>query len=993
MAQDIAALVLQMNANLSRFEKSMAGMRATADKRLTEVERRALKADKNLSRIMGQAGQNMVGSLKASLGAIAPTLAAAFSAQQVIRYADSYTNLQNQLRSTGLAGQDLKRVEDALYETANRNGVQIDATAQLYTRAALARNALGASEGQLLELVSGTTAALRVQGVSAEQASGPLLQLGQALGGGKIQAEEFNSLIDGLPVLLQAAASGSTRFGGDIGKLREAVKAGEVSSKEFFAALLAGFPALEAQATSSTQTVGQALQNLNNQLGRFVGQTDTSLSATARMAQGINLLADNLDTVTLVVGILAAVAGTKLVLSLTAGSGAMIVQSVAAARLTAFQIAMTASMTGTTRAALISTTAMRGFTAAIAANPIGAAIVAITALAAGVYLLNQRFSESAVASRELAAQVETGNAALGEYEQAQIKARDASKDSASAARENAAAMREEAQAAIVAARALSAKRVAEAQEAVVRAQEAARTAARREPRQNRSRGEQEIARGSRFASDALFEEQNRAQARAGDAVREQIRQEQEFSRISAGINLGGAVGTGSTITDTDGKGKGGSGPTPEEVAAQREMLRLQGELALAQAAGRENEARGIQRQIDLINLTKTYTDAGVESAADAARTQVAALAAAEDIARELDKGEEEAQRRNDRRQRSIDYQRAAQDRQNEDLLDELNLRSEIARLSGDAAGLRGLEREELIQSRVNDLLRDKVGLITAADEAAARSQATNEVDQLDAAGIIGGLGGREDPAAVARAMYEEVDALRQQDLLSESEAAQRRAQINAQYNEARLSNTRSMLDLVASLQNSSNKKLAALGKAAAIAQATIDGVLAVQKALASAPPPMNFIQAAIVGAVAAANVASIAGMADGGMVRGTGGPRQDNQLRRLSVGEFVNNAASVRKNLPYLEAANAGADLSKLIPGLANGGLVGTRVPTISRGTGARAGSSITFAPTIDARGADTAAVRRLERVLDEQRRSFANDVNNVRDKRAKFRLGKNSQL
>lgn len=735
MARDVESLVLQMSADLRRFDKSMAAMRQTADRRLTEVERRAVQSDKRLSQIMGRAGDNMVGSLKSSLASLAPTLAAAFSAQQVIRYADSYTNLQNQLRSTGLAGQDLKRVEDALFATANRNGVQIDATAQLYTRAALSRKALGASEEQLLTLVSGTTAALRVQGVSAEQASGPLLQLGQALGGGKIQAEEFNSLIDGLPVLLQAAANGSTKFGGDIGKLRAAVKEGEVSSKEFFAALLAGFPALEAQAASSTQTVGQALQNLNNQLGRLVGQTDTSLSATARMAQAINFLADNLDTVTQVVGVLAAIMGTRFVLAMTAGSGAMIAQTVAAARLTAFQVAMTASMTGTTRAALLGTTAMRGFTAAIAANPVGALIVAITALAAGVYLLNQRFSQAAVAARELEAQVETGSAALAEYEQAQIKARDASASSAAAAKTNAAAMREEAQAAIVAARALSAKRVAEAQGAVVRAQDAAQTAAQREGRQNRSRGEQEIARGARFASDSLYVEQNRAQDRAGQAIREQIRQEQEFARISAGINLGGISGAAGVGSGEAGGGRGGgrSGPSAEDLAAQREMLRLQGELALAQATGREAEARSVQRQIDLINLTKSLTDAGVADAKTAAEAQIAALATAEDVGRELDAAEEAAATRNDRRERSLQYQIDAQRQQNDALLEQIGFEAELARLGGDPVRILAAERDLFIEERINALLRDRVGLISEADKAAARGQAEGEFALLDSA--------------------------------------------------------------------------------------------------------------------------------------------------------------------------------------------------------------------------------------------------------------------
>lgn len=71
---------------------------------------------------------------------------------------------------------------------------------------------------------------------------------------------------------------------------------------------------------------------------------------------------------------------------------------------------------------------------------------------------------------------------------------------------------------------------------------------------------------------------------------------------------------------------------------------------------------------------------------------------------------------------------------------------------------------------------------------------------------------------------------------------------------------------LATLTRSSSEELRAIGKAAAIIQATIDGVLAVQKALASAPPPINFALAAAVGAAAAVNVAEIAAMEKGGRV-------------------------------------------------------------------------------------------------------------------------------
>ena len=52
------------------------------------------------------------------------------------------------------------------------------------------------------------------------------------------------------------------------------------------------------------------------------------------------------------------------------------------------------------------------------------------------------------------------------------------------------------------------------------------------------------------------------------------------------------------------------------------------------------------------------------------------------------------------------------------------------------------------------------------------------------------------------------------------------------------------LGTLAGLSSSSNRKLATVGRAAAIAEAAVQGGLAVMKAYASAPPPMNFVNAA-----------------------------------------------------------------------------------------------------------------------------------------------------
>ena len=938
-------------------------MDATARKRLTAVEAQALKSQRNLERIMGQAGDGMVRSLKSSLTAVAPTLAAAFSAQQVIKYADSYTSLQNRLKAAELAGKDLQRVEDALYETANRNGLQVNATAELYSRASLSRKRLGASEQELLALVSGTAAALKVQGTSAEAASGPLLQLGQVLSGTNVQAEEYGSLIDGLPVLLQAAAKGSDRFGGDVAKLTELVKAGKVTSQEFFRALLAGFPAIEAQAASATTTVGSALQTLDNQLGRYVGQTDSSLGATQRMAQGIEALANNLDQIVPVVGALAGLIGTRYVLALTAATGAQVANGISAVRLVAFQTAMTASMTGTTTAALTAAGATRTFNAAIAANPLGAALIAVTALSAGIIFLGERLKITGAATQDVTlanAALETATKAYTEASNAAAiatgKEAVAAKAAAAEKRALAIAARDAAQAKLAEASATVALIEAEAQRQLDLERRAPIRGDRPGSVQTIGRAERQRladAEASAAASRGAITQANAAIAAADQALKRRAPQAPPAS-------------------STPSRASGASGPTPADLAAQREMLALQAKVELLRAQGREAEAASAQRQIDILNLTKTLTDAGVADAKKAATDQVNALANAEAANRVREAAAE-------RTQTLLDMAAEAQARNADLAEDELGFRAEIARLLGDEAGVRAAERELDIVQRVADLRAKGVS------EPDARKQATGEVDQLRGAAIVGGLGsGFDDPAEQQRALYGEIERLRQADVLSEQEAAAAKAQADVAYQEQRLANAGTFFSTLAQLQNSSNKELAAIGKAAAIAQATMDGYLAVQKALASAPPPFNYALAAAVGVVAAANVASIAGLKDGGPVGGSGGPRQDNQLRWLSSGEFVVNARATAQNRALLEAINAGG-----IPKLANGGPVSLPpMPNLS-GMGNRTNNqSITFSPTIDARGADMAAAARIEQGMDQLRRDLPSIINGTRERRAKYRLG-----
>ncbi len=125
----------------------------------------------------------------------------------------------------------------------------------------------------------------------------------------------------------------------------------------------------------------------------------------------------------------------------------------------------------------------------------------------------------------------------------------------------------------------------------------------------------------------------------------------------------------------------------------------------------------------------------------------------------------------------------------------------------------------------------------------------------------------------------------------------------------RAQNLKSTFRVMASLSESGNRTLAGIGKAAAISTATIDGIAAVQKALAAAPPPINFALASTVGVATAANVAKITGVnfQHGGIVAGssfTGDQVQAN----VNSGEMIINRT--QQSMLFHQLNNGGASSS-----------------------------------------------------------------------------------
>jgi tape measure domain-containing protein len=290
--------VAQTSAGVKQVEKALGGIGAAAGKSAGD-------AVHGLGRVGGA-----VGHLRSVIGSLAGLTFAGLGLRELADMADTVTNLRARLElATGSTATALARFGQ-MRDIANRMQQPLKDVADVYLGISRAAGDLGATQSQLIKFSEGVAASLRLSGTSGAAASGALLQLSQMMGGANVQAQEFNSLVDGAPVLLRTVAANIGATGISMDELRKRVLAGKLSTKEFFEAFLKGAGDLKRQAESMPPTIGGAFTVLKNNVTDLVGRMDDQFKVTHRVAAAVLGLANNLDHAIAAVKIAALVVAT-----------------------------------------------------------------------------------------------------------------------------------------------------------------------------------------------------------------------------------------------------------------------------------------------------------------------------------------------------------------------------------------------------------------------------------------------------------------------------------------------------------------------------------------------------------------------------------------------------------------------------------------------------------------------------------------------------------
>lgn len=261
------------------------------------AERNARNLSNELDSIerKGDFATKAMDSLSVATRQLAGYMAGLVTVSAAISKMDVYTGINNKLKLVTNSQEELNKAMDDTFAIAQRSASAWSAVNDVYSKYMSNAKTLNLTQEQTAKLTEITSKAVAISGSNAESASAALFQYGQALDGGVLRAEEFNSLVDGAGGLLNAMAKG---LGVTRGELRQMMLDGKLTGEVITKALLKAGDSVDELYGKTDKTVSQSLEMLSNAITKFVGEAGKG-SGTAQVLSGsIQTLAGNLDVLT-----------------------------------------------------------------------------------------------------------------------------------------------------------------------------------------------------------------------------------------------------------------------------------------------------------------------------------------------------------------------------------------------------------------------------------------------------------------------------------------------------------------------------------------------------------------------------------------------------------------------------------------------------------------------------------------------------------------------
>ena len=207
--------------------------------------------------------KNSVGGIIGKLGGLFGKLGAIASITGGISFAGiAKASDENSLRNSrlGMVTNDVAGLKQKTFKASQSSGA--DYGAQLDSIAKLKMLTKGLfNDDEAVKFTSTLDKAFKVSGTGAEEAKSAMYQLNQAMTSGKLQGDEFRSVMENAPILAQKIAES---MGVSMGELKKLGSEGKITSDVIKNAVLGSADEIEAQYSKMPLTFGKVWQQAQN---------------------------------------------------------------------------------------------------------------------------------------------------------------------------------------------------------------------------------------------------------------------------------------------------------------------------------------------------------------------------------------------------------------------------------------------------------------------------------------------------------------------------------------------------------------------------------------------------------------------------------------------------------------------------------------------------------------------------------------------------------
>lgn len=299
-------LIIKISANSQSFQSEIArASRMGTDyyKTMQNGGRQAAAASRDTRTALAEVSAQLNETKSAAMG-LGGAFAGAFATQQLINYADTWTQLNSRLKLASGSAEEFTHNQRVLMDISQRTGTSVEANTNMFSRMSSSLKQLGYTASDTAKVTELVATTLRLSGAGASEASAVITQFGQSMASGVLRGDEFNSIMENGGRFAQALADG---LGVNVGQLRAMAEAGQLTANTVMPALLGQLSKVRAEGAQMGATVAASAQRVENAFMAWVGGANQASGATSSLAGWLDSLAENIDSVASAAGALVAV--------------------------------------------------------------------------------------------------------------------------------------------------------------------------------------------------------------------------------------------------------------------------------------------------------------------------------------------------------------------------------------------------------------------------------------------------------------------------------------------------------------------------------------------------------------------------------------------------------------------------------------------------------------------------------------------------------------